>query len=198
MAALVALALLWNVCVVVIAIVAIRRGSDNGWLLAVGWLPFALVGVALLLSVSRNLWRATAVGATRLEVAVHPFQPGGTYAVLIAQAGRLRADQLEVILECRERATFRQGTDTRTSMAKVVRRRVYSRENIEIVPTRPFEERFEISLPGDAMHSFQTDHNEISWSLVVIGRLERRPDYVRRFPICVYPPLLTAHRPDQP
>ncbi len=37
------------------------------------------------------------------------------------------------------------------------------------------------------MHSFQADHNEVSWKLIVKGRVNNWPDYEREFQIVVQP-----------
>jgi hypothetical protein len=37
------------------------------------------------------------------------------------------------------------------------------------------------------MHSFASDHNAVKWRLVVRGRPERRPAFLRVFPLVVFP-----------
>jgi hypothetical protein len=37
------------------------------------------------------------------------------------------------------------------------------------------------------MHSFQADHNEVSWKLIVKGDVEGWPEYRREFQIIVNP-----------
>jgi hypothetical protein len=51
----------------------------------------------------------------------------------------------------------------------------------------PFECRCQIRVPQDAMHSFQSNHNEISWKLVVKGNVAGRREYERVFPLVVNP-----------
>ena len=42
-------------------------------------------------------------------------------------------------------------------------------------------------MPAGAMHSFQADHNEVSWKLVVKGSLNNWSKYQREFQIVVKP-----------
>ena len=37
------------------------------------------------------------------------------------------------------------------------------------------------------MHSFRSEHNEISWKLLVKGAVAGWPDYERSFPVIVHP-----------
>jgi hypothetical protein len=37
------------------------------------------------------------------------------------------------------------------------------------------------------MHSFASEHNAVKWRVVVIGRPERWPAFIRVFPLVVFP-----------
>jgi hypothetical protein len=101
--------------------------------------------------------------------------------------GRLNMKSLEVWLACDERATYRQGTDTRTESRRVFQQRCYLRENFEIAQGLPFESRCQLAVPAGAMHSFQSNHNEVSWRLIVKGIVQGRPEFQREFQIVVNP-----------
>ena len=86
-----------------------------------------------------------------------------------------------------EEATYQQGTDTRTDRLRVFDQRVFHREDFEIMPGEPFEDRCRFEIPSGSMHSFKSDNNEISWKLIVRGDVARWPAYERSFPIVVAP-----------
>jgi hypothetical protein len=92
-----------------------------------------------------------------------------------------------VWLACDERATFHQGTDTRTETRRVYQSRCFVREDFQIHQGLPFESRCQVCVPVGAMHSFQADHNEVSWKLIVKGSVHNWPDYQREFQIVVQP-----------
>ncbi len=134
------------------------------------------------------------MGATRLEISDHPLYPGGEYDVFISQAGRFKLTSLNLLLVCQERATYRQGTDSRTDTCTVFQQDVFSIKDVELEDPKPFDGKCRLGIPAHAMHSFNSDHNEISWKLVVRGCVEGRPDYQREFPVLVHPPPLRSDR----
>lgn len=187
--ATVAACVAWNTIVVLFAILAVRRfvRGEPDWLLVALLVPFALGGVWLAVYLSRQILLAAGVGPTRIEISSHPLLPGEPYEVFLSQMGRLDMQSLEIWLACDERATFRQGTDTRTETRRVYQRRCFVREDFEIAQGLPFESRCQVTVPIGAMHSFHAGHNEVSWKLIVKGKVRGRPDYEREFQIVVNP-----------
>jgi hypothetical protein len=61
------------------------------------------------------------------------------------------------------------------------------RQDFQIAQGLPFESRCRVAVPAGAMHSFQADHNEVSWKLIVKGSVEGWPEYERQFQIVVTP-----------
>ncbi len=187
--AAVAASLVWNSVVAVFVIMAVRgysRGEPD-WTLIALVCPLAACGIALLVYTARLFLVTTGVGPTRIEISHHPLAPGGQYDIFLSQAGRMNMNSLEVLLACDERATFRQGTDTRTEARRVYQERCFLREGFEIHQGLPFESRCQVRVPADAMHSFQANHNEVSWKLIVKGNVVGWPGYQREFPIIVHP-----------
>jgi hypothetical protein len=182
-------ALLWNTVLVVLAITAGAdlMGGRIDWLLLVLLGPFAAVGVMGIVLFIRQLVLTSAVGTTQLEISEHPLRPGGTYEVHLAQAGSGTFRDLSITLELEEQATFRQGTDTRTERLAVWRGAVESWHNVHLAPGTFFEARASLSVPASAMHSFASEHNTVSWRVVVHGKPARWPAFSRGFPVVVYP-----------
>ena len=182
-------AVLWNTVLVVLAVNAglDLLGGRIDPLLAVVLVPFALVGVTGIVLYIRELILSTAVGTTQVEISDHPLRPGGRYDVLLAQGGSGTFRDLSLVLEAEEQATFRQGTDTRIERLVVWRSPLESWRDVQVTPGTRFEVRSTLRVPPAAMHSFATEHNAISWRVVVRGRPSRWPGFSRYFPVVVHP-----------
>ncbi|HEY2881654.1 MAG TPA: hypothetical protein VGJ15_04460 [Pirellulales bacterium] len=189
--------LLWNGIVAGFFVVAVRKHfQGNGdWQLDLFVLPFLLAGGFLVYYFIRELLIATGIGPTLIEISDHPLWPGKTYALHLVQGGSLTMNSLEVLLQCEEVATYRQGTDSRTDRRVVHRQNVFHRNQFEIAPGQNFEALFDLHVPPLAMHSFKSDHNEVQWKLVVRGNVEGWPPFERSFPVVVYPPTPTHFEP---
>jgi len=181
--------LVWNGIVFAFAVAAIGRHGrgEPDWLLTLFVVVFGIAGAGLIVYFVRQLLATTGVGPTRIEISQHPLYPGGSYEVFVSQAGRLSIGSLRVLLNCEEKATYRQGTDTRTERRRIFEEELFSQEGFEVHQGLPFEHRLSVRIPESAMHSFKSDHNEIGWSLEVRGAVDGWPDFARVFPVVVYP-----------
>lgn len=187
--ALLASTVLWNGVAMVFAVMAVRthlRGEPD-WLLTCFLLPFVAIGGGLAYYLVRQFLLTSGVGTTRVEISHHPLLPGKNYQVFVSQEGRLEVRSLDLLLACDERATYRQGTDTRTEVKRVFEQRVANSKHFEIRLGVPFERQAELTVPPGAMHSFRAEHNEIAWKLVVRGNLAGWPDFEREFPVVIHP-----------
>jgi hypothetical protein len=190
LAALAAGCLAWNGMVALFFTRAVtsHMTGEPEWFLTLFLVPFILVGAGLVWYTVKQFRIATGVGLTLVEISDHPLYPDREYRIAVTQAGRLKMHSLAVLLVCEERATYQQGTNTRTDVRRVVMQPVLRREAFEIQPGAPYEAESEVRVPAAAMHSFRADHNEIGWSLVVQGDVAGWPSYERNFPVVVYPP----------
>lgn len=165
-----------------------HRSGDPDWSMTAFAAACALGGLGFTAFVVRHLVGEAALGATIVEVSDHPWHPGEHYELFLTQGGREHFSRLEMRLVCEERATYSQGTNTRTERSCVIKELLLEREQLEVGRPEPFEARCEITLPLRAMHSFSADHNEVVWRLVVEGRAPKRRGFERSFPVVVYPP----------
>ena len=161
-------------------------GNPN-WFGTLFLVPFALVGLALIVYFLRQLLIAAGIGPTRLEISDHPLHPGGRYRAFLSQTGRLDLGSLRVSLTCTETARYRQGTNTRTETREVFRRELFLREGFGVQRGMPFEAEIEFDVPKLAMHSFKSHNNAVSWALTVEGDVENWPNFRRAFTVIVRP-----------
>jgi hypothetical protein len=187
--------LFWN-GIVAVFIADVVKGfiaKEPNWLETLFVAPFALVGLALVYAFFRQLLIASGVGPTLLEISDHPLYPNHEYELFLSQAGRLRLRSLELSLVATEEARYRQGTDTRVETQRVYRQSLFRQEDFEIRGGVPLEVRCSLAIPHGTMHSFKSENNSLTWSLVVEGKVIGWPDYERSFPVVVYPePLARA------
>lgn len=130
------------------------------------------------------------IGSTTVEIEDLPLIPGRTYKILLVQYGRLVIKKLTVRLVCEEESTYHFGTDIRTERSIVREQVVLDQGRTRIDWGRPLELEGVLSIPNDAMHSFQSLHNAVHWKIIVEGEANRWPSYSRSFPVVVYPHAL--------
>ena len=166
-----------------------RAGQTDWWFMAIFAATWVLLGAAGLIYFSRTLVRRLSLAPPIVEISQHPLRPGETCEVLVVQAGRTKLASYTVRLVCEEQATFQQGTNTRTETARTYEVPLVSRDNYDLRRGAALELRAALSIPADAMHSFQSLHNEIRWKLVIVARRAGLPDLERNFPLIVLPAL---------
>ena len=190
LAGVLAICVLWNGIVAWFVIVNLHSHLNNrgDWLMTLLLSPFVAVGIGIIWFVVRQVIFTAGMGSTRVEISDHPLMPGQSYELMISHAGRLHRHALEVSLVCVEKATYRQGTDTRSEATPIYEQCLYQRDMQDEGPGAEQEDFCQVQVPEGAMHSFKSGHNEIKWSLVVRGAVANWPDFRRVFPLIVYPP----------
>ena len=183
------LCIAWGVLCIACVSVALGGFLDRrpDWVLTGFILPFVLIWIGLLFYFIRNLQVATSVSPTLMEINDAPLHPGQTTTALLIQMGGHYIFKLDVNLVCEEEAVFSYGTDIRSEKTVVYRSNLLSEKDFNIVIDERFERTFEFTIPQDAMHSFDSPHNRISWRLEVCGEAENRPPFVRNFVLVVIP-----------
>jgi hypothetical protein len=149
--------------------------------------PYIVCGIWTASYIVREIWWNSRIGPTCVEISDLPLRPGHEYAIFLSQGGRVSLAALKMMLVCEEESTYSQGTDIRTETKVVYEKPVFERESISIEPGVPLEMRESLLIPPNAMHSFQSGHNLLRWKLVVSGQPSARPQFVRNFPVVVYP-----------
>ncbi len=163
----------------------VRGGTD--WVGVVLATALTLATVWLLVQFVKRLLVQTAVGPTDLEISDLPLVAGKPYGLFLSQPARLRLRLLELVLECEEQATFRQGTDIRTETLVVYSQLLFRKRGLDVVENQVFQTAVEMSVPPQAMHSFRSKNNNIQWRIRLNATVTGWPPIDRRFPIVVIP-----------
>lgn len=181
--------LLWNGLAAALVALTIHRWlvGQIDWLLSVSAVAFVGVGVWAVIYFTKQMLLHTGIGPTHVEISALPLYPKRTYEVFISQSGRLAVTRFSLLLVCEEEATYHQGTDVRTERQVIGEHIVFVQEDFRIEPGAAFEHQCELRIPENAMHSFQSTHNGVSWRLVVRLEAVSWPRYERSFPVVVHP-----------
>src|SRR5262245_24669206 len=182
--------LLWNfvICLMItVPVISAHIAGRHDWPLTLLLVPFWAVSYWSIRYFFQLLMLHTWMGHTTLEISDMPLAPGREYQVAIAQHGHVAMGSLQLWLVCEEEATFTQGTDIRTEVREVYRQLCYQRRDFRVEPAAPFRGECSVVVPLAAMHSFQSRHNAVRWRLVLHGAADGWPEFVRGFPVVVYP-----------
>lgn len=178
-------ALFWNgiVSFLVREVVEGFLKGNPQWFMTIFSIPFVLVGLGLI------VWVVYAFAAL--------FNPRPT---LTLSRGRIPLGEvanvtwrfrgsahsirhLTLKLVGIEKATYRRGTDTHTDDETFHEQVLFeSDQSYEMASGE-----VDVEIPGDSMHTFKADNNEIVWTLEMAGDIPLRPDVSAKFPIVVTP-----------
>ena len=179
-------ALFWNGIVSIFlwqAVGSWRQGQPDGCLTAF-LVPFVLIGLGLIFAVGRQF---LVLFNPRAYITLTPgaLTAGGTaYLQWKLGSGGRGVRRVKIVLEGREEARYRRGTDTHTD-----------RETFLSLPVVDTAQPLEIAsggsasftVPADTAPSFQADNNKIVWSLKVHCDLSNWPDTDDEYEVVVRP-----------
>ncbi len=170
---------------VVVAIMAIMQLGKH-WIPSLVMLVFLLIGIGLLVAAvyaTLQVFNPKPV----LVLSQPNIYPGSEFEVSWLFRGNTKSlRSLKILLEAKEMASFRQGTNTRKEESFFFRQTI-----VETSDTERILKGFEVvNLPPTTMHSFQGGNNTIEWRLMVKGAIERWPDINDEFPLIVLAPRI--------
>jgi len=159
---------------------------QRGGCLTAFLVPFVLIGLGLIFAVFRQF---LVLFNPRLELtlsrgALVPGEPALLQWEIEGKAERVT--RLKIVLEGREEATYRRGTDT-----------VTDREVFATIPIVDTDQSMQIAqgsarvhVPDDTMPSFAADRNKIVWTLKAACEIPGWPDSDDEYEIVVAPAAL--------
>ncbi len=170
----------------------ILRDFDGGiaWFFVLFQIPFVLVGLLLLFIATVTI---SQVFAPRMELRLDPSLVRlGARVPFRWRFDRGGITALQIHLEGREEATYRQGTSTATD-----RREFHRAPLLELIDRLALAEgRAEFTLPVEgAAPTLAGKNNRVVWQLVAKATLPWRPSLVENFPLTVLGPPRLAPGP---
>ncbi|MEC7564669.1 MAG: hypothetical protein VX738_03200 [Planctomycetota bacterium] len=158
------------------------------WLPTLSLLPASGIAIWSGRMLHHELKNQINIDPLKVEISHQPIYPGETYDVAISQRGTLHVRSLRLFLVCEEITSYHQGTDIRTETLETYRQQVFVQRRFEITSKNPLAEVFTVTIPPDAMHSFQANFNCVQWKLVSVGRYREVLEIRRGFSLIVHPP----------
>jgi hypothetical protein len=177
--------LFWNGIISVFVVMMIegwRSGKGDGCLTAF-LVPFVLIGLLLIYGVFHQF---LVLFNPRLDLtlsrgALVPGEPALLQWKIEGRAGRVK--RLKIILEGREEATYRRGTDTVTDREVFATIVVVDTDQPMLVP----QGSARVHVPDGTMPSFSADRNKIVWTLKADCEIPGWPDSNDEYEILVAP-----------
>jgi hypothetical protein len=175
----------WNgiVSIFVFQLIESFRSGSPEWFLAVFLLPFVGIGLFMIGMIGYFALQSTNP-RPRLVVSNRSPRLGDRVQVDWQFSGSVkRLTDLKIVMEGREEATYRRGTDTRTD------KEVFAQLQIASTGDQHQMQRGTslVVVPEDTMHSVSTDNNKIVWEIKVAGDIPRWPDIDESFEMSVRP-----------
>lgn len=175
----------WNGIVSVFLFEVVDQWSTghSPWFETLFLTPFVLIGLGVLFGVLHTF---LALFNPRPTLTLNqPSIPlGGTLDLQWRLAGSVRRiNRFRITLIAREEATYRRGTDTVTDKQTFLEMQLVETDH----PRDIADGAVSVTIPPQAMHSFEADHNKIVWQIEVRGTIRRWPDVSDDFPIRIDP-----------
>ncbi|WP_269523347.1 DUF3592 domain-containing protein [Coraliomargarita parva] len=151
------------------------------WFLTLFIIPFVCIGLVLFFSIFYYL---VALFNPKVDLNLSEARPrlGQTVRLNWRSRGSLqRLKDLEIILEGRESATYRRGTNSVTDHSLFHKETLFKTEQPGAHPGG----QIDLQLPTALMHSFDGGNNKIEWRIRIVGSIPRWPDIDENYPITV-------------
>jgi hypothetical protein len=166
---------IWCAAVVPLFVLAALSGSAGATLFM---LPFVAVAVYFASKVARR-WLGRRKLA-RVEIDQEPVYLGNDIEIYVEQRGPALLLNFEVRLECEEAVTYVEGTNTRSEQTLVHSETLSQDITVRLGSGDVLVKELRATLPLSP-HSFKSEHNQISWRVVVNAVIDGWPDYEEGF-----------------
>ncbi len=145
-----------------------------------------ITGYALML-----FWTRFKVGKPTYHISHNTLRVGESFTFQFSHRfpRQVQIQQIRTSLIFRERATYQQGTDTRTvTQDHVIANRVESGGNFQA--GQLVGQSYEFTIPRDAMHTVKVRRNELTWLAKFEAEIPGLPNFVEEFELNVLPEMM--------
>ena len=182
-------ALAWNLAswIAFIYVCAIAETKVDWWSALVFGAVFCGIGVLFIGRLWGRYRVERAAGDVVVETSTTPIVPGRKFKCCLILSGRIKAKRLDVFVKCVEIARYVQGTNSISHQHEVYSRALLTKYGLDVPAKSEEHERFVLYLPLGAAPSFEAEHNEIVWKLVVKMEFADGGTLTRDFALVVQP-----------
>lgn len=151
---------------------------------------FILIGVGLLVYAVMGYISGVRLGRPQLELSLQAVSVGETFTVNFFHTfpNAVDVESISIILLFQEKATYQQGTDTRT-VTHNHEVQVFEMPAGHFSANSSIHEQYEIQIPPDAMHSLDVRRNKLQWFVQLNMAVANWPDVRQEYEIEVMPQL---------
>ncbi|MCB8983864.1 MAG: hypothetical protein H6659_08575 [Ardenticatenaceae bacterium] len=153
---------------------------------------FAFVGIGLALLVYALLayYARFRVGQPNFTLSQTTLRVGDRFTFSISHTfpRSVLITDIHTDLIFRERATYQQGTDTKTVTYDHVIKS-YEEPGGQFRAGQLFAKSYQLQIPPEAMHTLKVRRNELTWLLKFQAGIPKMPDYLEEFELIVLPEI---------
>jgi len=169
------ISLFWNGIVAVFLITGIgdvTRGRSSGWFPVLFMIPFVLIGLGMLFMLGRSVLTLL-LPRPVLSMDSNQLHPGQSKDLEWRTSGDVRrVSSFKILLVGREKATYRRGKNNSTAQEDFHTSTIAGSERGDDFKGG----HARVVIPGDAMHTFKSDNNEILWGVRLQAEIPAAPD----------------------
>lgn len=173
-----------------ITIMASSGGNDEILPFLFVCLPVILIGGGLLIWFGIRKFSHSRLGQPEVFISKDELRVGETFNVQFMHtfARNITLEQILIQLVYQEKATYQQGTDTRT----VTYEDVIEENELPAGDFRAGQmvsQDYDMRIPPDGMHTLKVRRNQIQWFVRIKAGIPKLPDYVKNYELTVIPEL---------
>ena len=179
----------WNVASWTIFLGVLTTAETRGdfWSACAFGAVFCGVGVVFARRFFSFFRTVRSAGAMELEISTLPILPGRKIRFNLFLRGRVSARWWDVFLAGEEVARCVEGANSSTHRYEAYSATLFTRYGVEVPSHETLVEKFTAITPIGAAPSFVSEHNEISWRVVVKLEFADGGSYSRDYDVIVYP-----------
>ncbi len=164
--------------------------SEAGIVFTLFGLGFVAIGVALLIYALMAYYTRYKVGQPTFNLSQTTLRVGDRFHFSVSHTFPRSVDitTIRTKLIFRERATYQQGTDTRTVTHDHVIQS-YDEPGGLFRAGQLFAKAYELQIPPEAMHTLKVRRNELTWLLTFAAEIPKMPDFLEEFELLVLPEM---------
>lgn len=181
-------ALFWLVFSAIFVVIGLTTGGNFIFMLVS--LVFVAVGLGFLAYALLTYYSRYRVGRPDFRLSQTTLRVGDSFSFSISHTfpREMEITSMSTKLIFRERATYQQGTDTRTVTHEHVVKS-YEEPGGQFRAGQLYAKAYELQVPPEAMHSLKVRRNELTWVLKFEAVIPKLPNFLEEFELTVLPEM---------
>ena len=185
---LVGFSLFWIAFSGIFVVIGLTAGA--GFFFTAFGLVFVGIGVVLLIYALMSYFARYKVGQPEFRLSQTELRVGDSFAFSFTHTfpRSVQITEMETQLIFRERATYQQGTDTKTVTHEHIIQ-TFSEPGRQFQAGHLIAKGYQLQIPRTAMHTLKVRRNELTWMVKFTAKIPSLPDFVEEFELNVSPEI---------